>query len=555
MCQWTYRACFIIDAETLLQELEKNGGRRKRVLFQECRENPSSYQLMVAKPPLTSPSLLDRVQSVSYLGDGVRLLRKRQLRERDNAAYMPLQAKASLTASDDTRFPLMTRVKEFLSSDQKVFLLLGDSGAGKTSFSQVLELDLWQAYKKKTSPIPLYINLPTIEKPEHDMVAKHLLQMGLTVTQISELRFYRNFILICDGYDESQQVQNLYTSNRLNRLGGWSAKMVINCRSKYLGVNYQDHFQPEDHNRRPVPAQFQEAVITPFSKDQIKGYIKQYVSAHTARPSLWRAEEYLQALKVNPSFKELSKNPFMLTLSLKALPRMVNSGQELSTVRVTSVELYDRFVEYWLDRSKEQLGKKDLSSPERAAFGNLSEEFTQNGIDFIKKLSVAIYREQNGHPVVEYSHPNDEMSWKAAFVNPDDEKQKILREVCPLTQNGDQYRFIHHSLQEYGLALAIFDPRESATTEGKLDRNSPLVWRNIVNEPSILQFLVDRVQQKPELKQQLHSFIEGSKTDKTWGTAAANAITILVRAGVPFNGADLRGIRIPEAESRNNFLE
>jgi len=41
--------------------------------------------------------------------------------------------------------------------------------------------------------------------------------------------------------------------------------------------------------------------------------------------------------------------------------------------------------------------------------------------------------------------------------------------------------------------------------------------------------------------------IDRSKTDDRFTLAAANSITVLVRAGVRFNGADLREIRIPGA--------
>ncbi|KAF9114588.1 hypothetical protein BGW39_003306, partial [Mortierella sp. 14UC] len=46
-----------------------------------------------------------------------------------------------------------------------------------------------------------------------------------------------------------------------------------------------------------------------------------------------------------------------------------------------------------------------------------------------------------------------------------------------------------------------------------------------------------------------------SKTDPTAATAATNAITILVRADVRFNGADLRGIRIPGADLSSSQLD
>jgi hypothetical protein len=58
--------------------------------------------------------------------------------------------------------------------------------------------------------------------------------------------------------------------------------------------------------------------------------------------------------------------------------------------------LYDQFIEHWLERGKKRLGEKELSSQAKAAFESLVDEgFTRNGIDFLKKLAVAIYKEQD----------------------------------------------------------------------------------------------------------------------------------------------------------------
>ena len=469
----------------------------------------------------------------------------------------------------------MEKVNNFLESDQMVFLLLGDSGAGKSTFNRELECHLWRSYKK-TGAIPLYINLPAIEKPEHDMIAKQLRRADFTEPQIRELKLHRRFTLICDGYDESQQIHNLYTSNRLNEPGEWNAKMVISCRSEYLGVDYRDRFQPGDRNNHSEPDLLQEAVITPFSMNQVQDYITQYISVH--RP-LWKADEYRKVLDLIPSLKELVKNPFLMSLSLEVLPRMVDPGQDLSATHITRMALYDQFIEHWLERGKKRLGEKDLSPQAKAAFENLIDEgFTRNGIDYLKKLSVGIYKEQDGQPIVSYSRYKDESSWKAELFSREEEKQ-LMREACPLIRNGNQHRFIHRSLLEYGVALAIFDPQDAkerersepslsrqmnvnsvwsiendpaemlpATIEHGPDLNSPLTWRSFINEPSVLQFLEERVQQEPLFKQQILDYIEHSKNDKRWRTAASNAITILVKAGTQFINADLRGIRVPNAD-------
>jgi len=504
-------------------------------------------------------------------------MRRQRLKEREKVVYIPPQAKAGLQVSDDIRFSLLEKVNEFLTSDQQVFLLLGDSGAGKSTFNREFECHLWRIYKKGGT-IPLHINLPAIDKPEQDMIPKHLRRCEFTETQIRELKLYHNFVLICDGYDESQQTNNLYTSNRLNQQGEWNAKMVISCRSEYLGVDYRDRFQPGDRNERSETTLLQEAAITPFSIEQVQDYIIQYVTVH--RP-LWGAAEYEKALDLIPSLKELVKNPFLMSLSLEVLPRMVDPGQDLSGTRINRMALYDQFIEHWMERGKKRLGERKLSPQARAAFESLSDEgFTRNGIDYLKRLSVAIYKEQGGQPIVTYSRYKDEKSWKAPFFSREEETQ-ILREACPLIRNGNQHRFIHRSLLEYGVSLAIFDPQEwrakpvsEATSSRRksvssvmssdeqdaieedsdvnkeLDLNSPLAWRRFMNAPSVLQFLEERVHQESLFKQQLLDYIEESKKDKKWRTAAANAITILVRSGMQFNGADMQGIRIPHADVR-----
>jgi len=570
-----------LGAESLLQELETHGDEAKRKLYQLCREDgPGSHPLRFDTPPLTTSALLDRVQDKPDVEASLRQLKKRRINERGNVVYIPPQAKANMQASDESRFPLMDKVNEFLKSDQTVLLLLGDSGAGKSMFNRTLECELWQGYTKKIGVIPLYINLPSIDKPDQDLVAKQLRKLDFTESQIRELK-YRQFILICDGYDESQQTRNLYTSNQLNEEGEWTAKMVISCRSEYVGRDYRDRFEPGDRNRRPGQRSllFQEAVIAPFSTDQVQDYIRQYVAL--CQP-LWESENYLQALNLIPGLMDLVKNPFLLTMSLDVLPRMMDPGEHISAAHITKVALYDQFVEQWLERGKKRIGEKNLSFQGRSAFDSLCDEgFTMNGIDYLKKLSVAIYKEQDGQPVVEYSRFNDEGTWKAVFFSRNEEKQ-LLREACPLVRSSNQFRFIHRSLLEYGLARAIFEPQDhvEATTSGRaisrrgsmssawsfeiegglteatlstgeqlsLDAHSPLVWKNLVNEPSVIQFLSERVLQQPIFKHQLLAYIEHSKTDKIWRRAAANAITVLVRAEVPFVGADLQGIQIPGAD-------
>jgi len=547
-------------------------------MYQSYKESgPVPYTLRIDMQSLESSPFLDRAQNKPDVEGGLRQLRKRRLEQQKNTIYIPPQAKASLQTPDDEHFPLMEAVLDFLSGDQhQVLLLLGDSGAGKSTFNKALECEVWNSYKKG-GPIPLHISLATIDRPDQDMIAKQLRRLDFSDAQIKELKKHREFLLICDGYDECQQTRNLYTANLLNQPDEWKAKMVISCRSEYIGADYRDRFLPGNRNQSSKSAQLREAVITPFSSSQVEDYIDQYVAVYQP---LWKAQEYKDALDRIPSLSELVGNPFLMTLLLDVLPRMMDPGEHLSITRITRVLLYDQFIEQWLERGKKRLSEKELSPNARSAFESLSDEgFTVNGMDFLKRLSVAIYREQDGQPIVEYSRFKDEGSWKSTFFGRSDDMY-LLREACPLARNGNQYRFIHRSMLEYGVVRAIFDPQDwkkRATLPPDLNRrgsmssvfsfelhdddeqtvasdikqepdsNSPLVWRSFVNESSLLQFLVDRVQQEPVFKKQLLSYLEYSKKDKKWRTAASNAITVLVRSGMQFNSADLRGIQVPRA--------
>ncbi|KAF9349134.1 hypothetical protein BGX34_002018, partial [Mortierella sp. NVP85] len=125
--------------EALLQELQPNTGFTEETTSEVPQEKDTrSYPLKLSLPSIESPSLLDRVQNKPDVEGILRQLRKQRMKERDNAVYIPPQAKSGLQLADDKPFQLMEKVHEFLDSNQKVFLLLGDSGAGKSTFNQQL---------------------------------------------------------------------------------------------------------------------------------------------------------------------------------------------------------------------------------------------------------------------------------------------------------------------------------------------------------------------------------------------------------------------------------
>ncbi|KAF9992439.1 hypothetical protein BGZ80_008554, partial [Entomortierella chlamydospora] len=193
------------SAQELLQEAQASTNYVKGTMRLDCENDiPVLYPTMIAPPPMESP-LLDCVQNKPDVETSLRKLRRERLEGRGGDVYISPRAKATPKATD--HFDLTDKVQEFLASDRKVFLVLGDSGAGKSTFNKALEINLWDNYKTN-GRIPLFIHLPTIEKPERDLIAEGLRKVNFTESQILELKLHREFILICDGYDESQQTQN-----------------------------------------------------------------------------------------------------------------------------------------------------------------------------------------------------------------------------------------------------------------------------------------------------------------------------------------------------------
>ncbi|KAG0007257.1 hypothetical protein BGZ80_004887 [Entomortierella chlamydospora] len=513
-------------AKRLLLDLEMDGDSKKRALYQSCMQED-----------------------------------QKRLKEQGQDVYILPRTKISANAT--TTFDLTSNVQEFVDSDKKVFLVLGDSGSGKSTFNRALEINLWNEYDKIGGKIPAFIHLPAIKDPKRDLVAERLRQSNFTESQIIELKLYREFTLICDGYDESQQTSSLYMTNQLNQPRQWRAQMVIGCRTEYTGPDYKKYFQPTDWNSSRGSELYQEAIIAPFNKDQIQDCVEQYVNSE--HPP-WKTEDYQRAFEQVPNLQDLVKNPFLLKLALDVLPRLLGMNNDFSAAKRNHIRLMD----------------VELSPRDKESFKIFSDEgFYQHGISYLKELATAIYDKQGGNPVISYSECLDRKTWKNEFLDNHDGRN-LLREAIPLVHINDQYRFIHKSILEYGLSLSAYDPSarvetaqqepgmsrrestcsifsfedttsidETVTTVGQYLLDSPFGKKSFIQEPSVIQFLEERVQQHPTFKEQLLATIELSKTEK----AARMQQLMQSLSGEQFIGADLRGIKIPGADLRYGMFD
>ncbi|KAG9060706.1 hypothetical protein KI688_010549 [Linnemannia hyalina] len=225
---------------------------------------------------------------------------------------------------------------------------------------------------------------PPLTDPDQDLVTKQLRFHGFWTIRSWRSRQHRQLILICDGIRREPAVVNLHRTNSLISLASGITKMVISCRTQFLGPEYHSRFMPQSeggHYDRPAPHLFQEAVITPFSKAQIENYVEQYVPLE---PRTWDTKDYMDRLTTIPNLLDLVRNPFLLSLALEALPGVTEGKQDLSTIKITRAHLYDTFVSHWLDVNKRRFERNNaLSMNDRDMLNQLvSAGFNSLGLDY-----------------------------------------------------------------------------------------------------------------------------------------------------------------------------
>ncbi len=440
---------------------------------------------------------------------------------------------------------LDAELERFFASEANVFLLQGIAGSGKSTFNRHLALKKLTAYQSlsQTSNDPslvFFIELRSIENPNKQVIQQFLQSKGFASEQIEALRTHshQRCIFIFDGYDEiKERNRNFF---ELNESWQWEkAKFVITSRPEYLDANYQTYFRP-----KTSPQALQEVWIAPFSSEQRSCYIQHYVEKNNPP---WSVVQYEQAFhQLTPLGKELER-PVVLRMLLQILPELEANHQAAENLTLSAV--YEQYFQHWWRNWQDRLGAIPLTDEEEKAKQEFAEReggFIPQGFTYIQNCALALTK--SGLTIAQ-DNPNFKKRYadvyEAFFEG--GAKTRILRFNAPFQiKQKQRYDFSHKSMQEYLVARAICAPDFEAMDPHSEDVLNQL---SLVNEPVILDFLVEQVKTQPLFKEHLHAWIAASQNPDACVTiGAANAITVLVRAGVQFNRTDLQAIRIPGAD-------
>ena len=385
--------------------------------------------------------------------------------------YIP--CRGSKTAGfDGATFDLESVVMEFFKSDKTTLLVMGPAGAGKTTLNYYLIKQLWSKFEFESEYqnqcIPIFISLPLLRDPEHNLLVEYFTNEGFTQEEIAVLQQDFKFNFILDAYDETGKRINFFQSNKegLNNFAKWNAHTLITCRTQYFtdceDNDYRARFIPYQGAKRLVD-KFQEIVISPFSVQQISAYIAKYIALHPE--SMWSdVAEYEKHIDNIPALRELVGTPFLLMITLEAMPAIVKKYANIEGIakeRITTSELYDKFIEVWFEREEDKHIAKDGGAALNAAgIRNVKKYF----MEFCLNLGETMFRllvSQGKPPIVEYEDDQPALfadsrtavretdPWKRFFDNTD---QRIIlaRTGSPLKKVGPhKTAFIHASFVEY----------------------------------------------------------------------------------------------------------
>jgi len=492
------------------------------------------------------------------------------------------------------RSDLHSIVEQFMAGNQPLLLLQGDSGSGKTTYMNWLAEQLWEHYDKHypddlSSCVPVLIelkSLPALDDSQQQVKQGNFLRRtlqsdpyNLSDEDWEALRRQHRLVFLFDGYDEmSGQDESIYQANQLDT---WDAKVIITCRSQYLASkrNYkQDFFYG-----------CQEWFLAPFSPTQIDQYIECYAqqqpaeekSADNAQAALSLGQSYQAKLQQLPAVYQLIASPLLLHMVVQVLPELAQQANPRQPT--TRADIYAAFIKKWVEREflRVQVREEALQS-DRTTFDSFVSSFD----DFVGLLAFRMLLEgTQGKALTEVpyrplakramkkatgamaqlrakrakeSNHNDEIWHK--FFGTEDDKVVQHRAACPLRCVNHTYSFYHRSFLEYFIADYLYERSVCIEEDGEepfgledyhefvtgaADNNE--LWcsqKLLVKEPSVLEFLADKVNYRPDMQQRLLAMVYASRASAALATAAANAITVLNIARFPFSGLDFSSIRI-----------
>lgn len=292
--------------------------------------------------------------------------------------------------------------KEFKTNQNKYYLVLADSGMGKTTFM----LKLFLTYYKKIFKKHQIVFLPLSKKSIDD--------------KIKSIQDKSNTILLLDGFDEDNYAVEDY-EKRIKQICDETEdlyKVIMTCRTQFFPDNISEpqftgNIRFTTGNKKES---FIKYYISPFSNNDIKLFLNKKFRFSIIKK--------FKAKKMISKCQTLMMRPLLLSY--------INDLLEENKIYTYTYEIYSELVEKWIER--ESIPNEELLS-------------------FTRQLTRLMFLEKQCYcPNSALDNLCKEFELK---IKPIDMKAKSL-----LNRNAEgYYKFAHKSIYEYFLATIAYSDK------------------------------------------------------------------------------------------------
>ena len=342
---------------------------------------------------------------------------------------------------------------------KQVFLLLGESGSGKTQLAANVVAKLQQEFVEQTSNIiPLFIPLRSLDYPNHDAVREHLKRLGLNDGEIHDLQSRKSRMLfVFDGYDEivGHGIKPIYETNRLGK--EWpNATVLITCRLEFSQAqsDYRQYFRPAHDDSR-----LREYHLRELPEKKVQKYLEDFLMINELEAKKEDAQRRVMDLLRLPGLRPMLRTPYIVELLGHVLADAKASNELTAHGHFKLADLYHSFLDVALQKgllsadaeSARKLGY-DVSKPTCLAHvqGLAWDMYLKNACAVKHHLNETKFEGQPlryNEPIAGYfGHPHS----------------RLLLLACPLVKvrpyaQGTMYEFRHASIGEYLAARSLLE--------------------------------------------------------------------------------------------------
>lgn len=352
--------------------------------------------------------------------------------------------------------------------DNKYYLVLADSGMGKTTFM----INLYLSYKFKTRWL--------WQRPKFDI---KLFPMGhpKTIERINSMSSAEkeNCILLLDAFDEDNDAILDY-KKRLSEILDlvWEFReIVITCRTQFFPSSKDEPAETGKYKFGPETGQFyfQKIYISVFSEDDIKKYLKKKFKPWFIISN----PKYLKALAIVLKTPNLMMRPMLLS--------HIDDLIEVNHKIRYGYQVYETLINQWLERESNKAGI-------RKKYGNKYKNLLYL---FSRALAKDLYLNRKKR--------NNKLSLGANEII-DNPKGLQLKDIegnnitldkydqgsrSLLNRNATgEYKFSHKSILEYFLALEVLENpqfRNKFFFDADLDTAKNFFLEMLISNPAYIQ--------------------------------------------------------------------